>query len=111
MVKLKFLVQKNSALALLAACCLTEEKVILKGIPNIQDFRVICEIGSEIGLEIKPISEDEIQVDASKIHSSNLNIEKSSKFRTSYYFIGPMLSRYKRISLGYPGGTILVPDR
>lgn len=94
---------KNSSLGLLAACCLCDEPVILKNIPDILDFRYICDIAKDIGLVIN-IHEDYILVDPTRLHSSCIPPSKSSSYRASYYFIGSLLSKFKKVSIGYPGG-------
>lgn len=99
---------KNSSLALLAAACLADDTVTLKGIPNISDYRVICEIGKEIGLEIRRDPDDSVQINSNNIFHTSIDPKKSSSFRTAYYFIGALLSKFGKVSLGYPGGDNFV---
>jgi UDP-N-acetylglucosamine 1-carboxyvinyltransferase len=47
---------------------------------------------------------DWIVLDPSKICSSEIDYRKSSKIRASYYFIGALLSKFKEVTIGYPGG-------
>lgn len=94
---------KNSSLGLIAACCLCDEKVILRNIPDILDLKVIYEIAKEIGLNIID-KKEYVEVDSSSIDSSIIDHKKSSSFRASYYFIGALLQKFKRVSIGYPGG-------
>ncbi|MGV3464910.1 MAG: UDP-N-acetylglucosamine 1-carboxyvinyltransferase [Heyndrickxia sp.] len=99
---------KNSSLALLAAACLADETVVLHGIPNILDYQVICQIGAEIGLEIKRDASGTVYINSNKIFHTSLDPIKSSSFRTAYYFIGALLSKFGKVSLGYPGGDNFV---
>lgn len=94
---------KNSSLALLTACCLGEEPVVLKNVPSISDIEVIKNIGQSIGLKITS-NDDNIIVDPSNIHSSTIDAEQSSFYRASYYFIGALLAKFKKVTIGYPGG-------
>ncbi len=94
---------KNSSLGLLAACCLADEPVILDNIPNIQDFRVICEIADDIGLTIEKEG-SRLVLDATGITNADIDPKKASAYRASYYFIGGLLSKFKKVSIGYPGG-------
>lgn len=94
---------KNSSLPLLAACCLCNEKVVLKNIPNISDVSLICDIAENIGMKIIN-KEDKLILDPSNIHSSIIDPEKSAHFRASYYFAGALLAKFKKVSIGYPGG-------
>ncbi|MDN4608664.1 UDP-N-acetylglucosamine 1-carboxyvinyltransferase [Sporosarcina sp. F6_3S_P_2] len=99
---------KNSSLALLAAACLSDETITFKGIPNIADFRVICEMGEEVGLKIKRELSGDVSIDPRWISSTDFDPVKSSSFRTAYYFIGALLVKYGKVSVGYPGGDNFV---
>ena len=94
---------KNSSLGLLAACCLCDEIVMLKGIPDISDVRLICDIMKDIGLDVH-IKGDLLIVDPTKINSGAIEPEKAAAYRASYYFIGSLLAKFKKVSIGYPGG-------
>jgi len=94
---------KNSSLPLLAACCLCNEKVILKNIPNISDVNLVCDIAENIGMKII-IKEDKYILDPSNIYSSLIDHNKSAHFRASYYFAGALIAKFKKVSIGYPGG-------
>ncbi|WP_392486089.1 UDP-N-acetylglucosamine 1-carboxyvinyltransferase [Haloimpatiens sp. FM7315] len=95
---------KNSSLPILTACCLAEEPVILKNVPNISDIRVILNILSSMGASITKDKNNTYKIDTSKIRQANIDPKKSSSYRASYYFIGAMLAKHKKVSLGYPGG-------
>ncbi|CAG7652173.1 UDP-N-acetylglucosamine 1-carboxyvinyltransferase [Paenibacillus allorhizosphaerae] len=99
---------KNSSLALLAAACLADEPVTLLGIPDIADLRTIYEIGREIGLKTERDAEGAVHVDPRSIHGAALEPAKSSSFRTAYYFIGSLLAKFGKVSVGYPGGDDFV---
>lgn len=94
---------KNSSLGLLAACCLCEDTIILNNIPNILDFKFIKDIGNDIGLNIVR-NKNKVIVDPSKIHSAIIDPKKASYYRASYYFVGALLNKFKKVSIGYPGG-------
>lgn len=96
---------KNSALALLSACCMAGGAVTLLNVPDISDVRLLCEIGQEIGLRIESGSGSNTYIlDPKGLHSSVINQDKSASYRASYYFVGALLAKFKRISIGYPGG-------
>ncbi|QHW34328.1 UDP-N-acetylglucosamine 1-carboxyvinyltransferase [Paenibacillus rhizovicinus] len=99
---------KNSALALLAAACMADEPVTLLGIPDIADLRVIGELGGQIGLKVERDADGTVIVDPRMITSTNLDAEKSSSFRAAYYFVGALLAKYGKVSVGYPGGDDFV---
>lgn len=99
---------KNSSLTLLAAACLADEAVTLQGIPNIADYRVICEMGKGIGLQINRDAHGDVHIDPRGIFSTEFDPKLSSSFRTAYYFIGALLAKYGKVSVGYPGGDDFV---
>ena len=99
---------KNSSLALLAAACLSDEKVTLQGIPNIADFRVIKQMGNDIGLTMERDLLGEVHIDPSTIYSTEFDPKKSSSFRTAYYFVGALLAKFGKVTVGYPGGDDFV---
>ncbi|GFN29898.1 UDP-N-acetylglucosamine 1-carboxyvinyltransferase [Paenibacillus xylaniclasticus] len=99
---------KNSSLALLAAACLADEPVKLIGIPDIADIRVISDIGQRIGLRITREPNGSLIVDPTAIHSTALDAGQSSSFRSAYYFIGGLLAKFGKVTVGYPGGDDFV---
>lgn len=99
---------KNSSLALIAAAILGDTPSRLEGIPDIYDIRAIAMIGKRIGLKLEKDLSGHFMVDSSHVHSSHLDQALTSSFRASYYFVGGLLSKYKKVSLGYPGGDNFV---
>jgi UDP-N-acetylglucosamine 1-carboxyvinyltransferase len=99
---------KNSSLALLAAACLAEQPVTLLGIPDIFDIRVIGEILKDIGVDIQRNITNELRIDPMGIMTGELDHKKTSAYRASYYFIGALLAKQKKVSIGYPGGDDFV---
>jgi UDP-N-acetylglucosamine 1-carboxyvinyltransferase len=99
---------KNSSLALLAASCLADEHIILKGIPNILDFRVIESIAADMGIIMERTESGDVCIDPREIYSSDLSIQKTSAYRASYYFVGALLAKKGKVRIGYPGGDNFV---
>ncbi|WP_159882171.1 UDP-N-acetylglucosamine 1-carboxyvinyltransferase [Paenibacillus puerhi] len=95
---------KNSSLALLAAACLADDKVKLEGIPAIDDVKVIARIGQEIGLGWDWQPTGELWLDPRYIHSAMIDPGKAGSYRASYYFVGALLAKFGRVTLGFPGG-------
>src|SRR4051794_27783852 len=95
---------KNSSLALLAAACLSDEPVLLQNVPHIADVQVFKQIADEIGIRMIQHAPNEIYIDPIGIHSTIIDSEKASTFRTSYYFVGALLAKYGKVTVGYPGG-------
>ncbi|MCZ8514171.1 UDP-N-acetylglucosamine 1-carboxyvinyltransferase [Paenibacillus filicis] len=98
---------KNSSLALLAAACLADDVVTLEGIPQIDDIKLIAGIGRDIGMEMRQ-NGDVVTIDPRWIHSAVIDPGKASSYRASYYFAGALLSKFGRVTIGFPGGDNFV---
>ena len=94
---------KNSAVALVPAAVLCDEEVTIANIPNISDIDALDEILNFLGADIKR-KEDIIKIDSSKIENKMIPETISKKLRASYYFMGALLSKFKKVEMYFPGG-------
>jgi len=81
---------------------------VLKGVPDIYDYRAICDIVSGVGVEIRRTPEQDVYIDPRHISSGELDLQKTSTFRASYYFVGSLLAKQRKVKIGYPGGDNFV---
>ncbi len=98
---------KNSATAILPATILMSGKCTLENVPNISDIKIICNILESLGAKIDWIEQNKLTIDTSNISSSNAPLDKTSKFRASYYLVGALLGKYHSAEVGLPGGCNL----
>lgn len=98
---------KNSSLALLAASCLSDGTVTLSNIPEISDMKVVANIMLSLGATVKKAGGTYV-INPSGINSAEIDPALSSSFRAAYYFIGALLAKHGRVSIGYPGGDNFV---
>ena len=98
---------KNAAVAILPATLLINGTCTIDNLPNISDVKIYCDILQDIGAKITWNNEHEITVDTTKVNSFNTPLDKTSKFRASYYLIGALLGRFKHAQVGMPGGCKL----
>ena len=61
---------KNAALPCIAACLLTNEKVILRNIPDIEDTGVMFNILESLGASVNCIEQNTWEVQAKKIKTA-----------------------------------------
>lgn len=94
---------KNAVLPILAATLLTDKKIVLKNISLVSDVVIMLEILKSIGSKIDIINND-IIIDNSNINSFFPPDEIVKKIRASYYLISPLLLRFKKVKIAYPGG-------
>lgn len=95
---------KNAAVAIIPATILAEGKCIIENIPDIRDIRVMMDILSEIGADVKKLGKGTISIDTSKVNCPIIPYEFSKRMRASYYFLGAMVGRYLRAEVSMPGG-------
>ncbi|NLH97191.1 MAG: UDP-N-acetylglucosamine 1-carboxyvinyltransferase [Clostridiaceae bacterium] len=98
---------KNSSLALLAASCLADGPVHISKIPCISDIQAVFRIMESIGVSISG-SNGSYTIDPSGIYTAEIDPALSSAFRAAYYFVGALLAKHRRVSIGYPGGDNFV---
>jgi UDP-N-acetylglucosamine 1-carboxyvinyltransferase len=98
---------KNSSLALLAACCIADEPIHLSNIPDISDIKVVVKILESIGAAVVK-DKDTYIIDPRNIEGAELDPVLSSSFRAAYYYVGALLAKHKKVTIGYPGGDNFV---
>jgi len=97
---------KNAALALLASSILCEGKVIFNNVPQIGDVEVILEIMKGLGAKVER-RDHSLLIDNSSLNLAEPNPELVRKLRGSVYLIGPLLARFGKVRMPYPGGDII----
>ena len=98
---------KNAALPCIAAVLLTDEPVILRNIPAIEDVFVMLEIFKHLGGTVERISKNEYKLCAKRVNVTEIPKELSAKIRASILFAGPLLARCGSVTLPPPGGDII----
>ncbi len=95
---------KNSVQALIAASCLSDETVTLRNVPGLKDLTTIFDMCEEVGVEVTQLQRGKYRIDPRPIFTAAFDPEKSSSYRAGYYFVGALLAKLGRVSIGYPGG-------
>ncbi|MBQ7158181.1 MAG: UDP-N-acetylglucosamine 1-carboxyvinyltransferase [Treponema sp.] len=98
---------KNAALPCIAATLLTEEPVILRNIPEIEDTGVMLLILQALGAGVEKIGDHEWKIDAAHIRSNDIPATLSKKIRASILFAGPLVARTGKAILPPPGGDVI----
>jgi len=97
---------KNSALKIIPAALLSEEKITIKNLPEIEDVERSFEVLTDLGAKIVHQG-DEATIETAKINHTELNAKMADKFRGSIMFVGPMLARFKEVKFPHPGGCVI----
>ncbi|MCB9437974.1 MAG: UDP-N-acetylglucosamine 1-carboxyvinyltransferase [Anaerolineales bacterium] len=98
---------KNAALALLPACLLTDQPVILRNVPDIGDVHVMCDLLQSLGAQVEWIEPETVRVHAEKITTHRPDPELAKKIRPSTLLAGPMLARVGMLEIPAPGGDVI----
>lgn len=94
---------KNAALPILAASVLTEETVVLQGVPMISDVRKMTDILTMLGCQIRRDGHT-LTLDAGGLNRTEMPDALSKQIRSSIFLLGPILSRFRQATVTYPGG-------
>src|SRR5438045_6784902 len=84
---------KNAALPILASSLLTDEPVVLRNLPDIQDVRVMLDILGGMGVAVQKLEPNVVRLQANGDISSTPDTDRSRKIRASILLAGPLLAR------------------
>jgi UDP-N-acetylglucosamine 1-carboxyvinyltransferase len=97
---------KNAVLPAIAACLLTDEEVVLEGVPDIRDVKGMLEILSYVGAEVVREGTS-LRVRSRDILNTEIPRELCHALRTSFLMVGPLLARCGRAKVDAPGGDVI----
>lgn len=96
---------KNAATPCLAASLLFQGEVHLKNIPNIVDVERMKDILSKLGVRVKSQPHaHSVVLNAAGLSGSDLDFPEVHQMRSSILLIGPLLARFGKVKIPYPGG-------
>jgi len=94
---------KNSALVLLAASLLTNERIVLQNVPRLTDIEKMANILRNLGVKIVE-KNNKLEIDSQNISIKELPYELVNGLRASFFCIGPLLSKFGEAKVPLPGG-------
>ncbi|MDP4180644.1 MAG: UDP-N-acetylglucosamine 1-carboxyvinyltransferase [Bacillota bacterium] len=95
---------KNAAVAIIPAALLVDGPCRIENIPEISDVKVLIDIISQLGAEVKFEDENSINVNTQYLKSYSAPYDMVKCIRASYYLIGALLGRFKKAEVALPGG-------
>ncbi len=98
---------KNAALPCIAAVLLTDETVVLKNLPEIEDVHVMFKVLKILGVDIKKKSHGVYSFKTQNITTSEIPAQLARNIRASILFAGPLLARSGKVTLPPPGGDVI----
>ncbi len=94
---------KNSAVALIPASILSNNKTTLINVPDITDIYVLKDILEYLNVKVDEAS-GSLVIDPSMMINKMIPDDLSNRLRASYYFMASLLAKYKHVSMHFPGG-------
>jgi UDP-N-acetylglucosamine 1-carboxyvinyltransferase len=98
---------KNAALPCISAALLTDEPVRLRNVPEIEDVNVMLSILSSLGVQVKRIEKNTVELHTQNIKGYEISEELTRKIRASVLVAGPLLARVGKVVLPPPGGDVI----
>lgn len=99
---------KNSALKILAATVLSDQKCIINNFPFIEDTNIAFEILRNMGATVDVDKEKKmVIVNPAGINKTSLDPLLVRKLRSSILFAGPLLARFGQVEMNHPGGCVI----
>lgn len=94
---------KNAVLPIMAASILTEDKTILTHCPFLSDIGYMGDILETLGCRVWR-QDSGLHIDPQGISSWEMPDALSKKIRSSIFLMGPILARFGRATVTFPGG-------
>ena len=98
---------KNAATPILAATLLTDKPCVIKNLPLIEDVFRMIELIKGLGADVDWAGKRALRIQAKNINPDGLDPDLVNKLRSSILFLGPLLSRFKKVSMPQPGGCVI----
>ena len=98
---------KNAALPILAATLLAEEPVIIGNLPHLHDITTMIELLGCMGVTLTVDEKLNVEVNSATINEFSAPYELVKTMRASILVLGPMLARFGRARVSFPGGCAI----
>ena len=98
---------KNAALPILAAALLTSDPVRIGNVPRLRDIATMIKLLSSMGVELRVDEHGEVLARAARVTDFSAPYELVKTMRASILVLGPMLARFGRAHVSFPGGCAI----
>lgn len=98
---------KNAALPILAASLLTADRLHVRNVPHLHDITTMIELLGSMGVEVLVDEQMGVEVCARNVHSHVAPYALVRTMRASILVLGPMLARFGRAQVSFPGGCAI----
>ena len=100
---------KNAALPMIAASLLaTEGQTVLHRVPPVKDVLLALEILRQLGAKVDfDVATETAVIDTTGVTSTEIPPEVAMRMRASLLFVGPLLSRFRSVTIDEVGGCTI----
>jgi UDP-N-acetylglucosamine 1-carboxyvinyltransferase len=99
---------KNATLPIMAACLLSDEKSVIKGVPALSDVFTMMRILRSFGVKIN-FSDGVLEIEPSGYKGYTALYKYVSTMRASICVLGPLLAKLHYTKVSMPGGCVIGP--
>ncbi|MDD5428923.1 MAG: UDP-N-acetylglucosamine 1-carboxyvinyltransferase [Candidatus Omnitrophica bacterium] len=99
---------KNACLPILAAALLSDERSVIKNIPNLRDMATMLKILKNFGVRVAQDGST-VTVEPHGYKKYIAPYDLVSTMRASVCVLGPLLAKQRRAQVSFPGGCIIGP--
>ncbi len=97
---------KNAALPIIAATLLTDDKCVLRNIPNLRDTATMLKLLESLG-KVVEFKNNKVTVSSSGKINPVADYNLVSTMRGSFCVLGPLLTKYGKAKVSLPGGCVI----
>ncbi len=97
---------KNACLPMFAAALLTDQKCVIKNVPDLSDVRFMAQIVASLGASVSNPRPGVWEIEAKNV-SPRAPYDLVRKMRASICLLGPLAARMKKAEVSMPGGCVI----
>lgn len=98
---------KNSILKIIPAAVLLDGPVLIHNVPKSTSVRILLQIFKQLGGRVSYPKQGSVRLDGTTINTSAIDEDLAMKERSSFVFLGPLISRFGTASIKDGGGCKL----
>jgi UDP-N-acetylglucosamine 1-carboxyvinyltransferase len=98
---------KNAALPMIAATILSDENIILKNLPYLQDITTMFELLGSMGADILLNENMDFTIATNNLKEKEARYELVKTMRASILVLGPLVAKYGKAKIALPGGCAI----
>ena len=98
---------KNATLPILAATLLSDAPVMVSNIPHLHDVTTMFELLGCLGVTVIMNEKMKVEIDSTTLKNHTAPYDLVKRMRASILVLGPMLAKYGRARVSFPGGCAI----